>query len=237
MTRTPRLAVALDVADRAAALSAASNLRDHADLLKVGLELFVAEGPAVVAELVAEGWAVFLDLKLHDIPATVAGAVHSAQSLGVEMVTLHASGGRRMIAAAVEARGGGEVPRLLGVTVLTSIDSAELQTLGFSGTVDEGVERLAGVARQGGCDGVVASPHEVAALRSLLGEEPIIVTPGIRPADAAADDQARVATAAAAVAAGADILVVGRPILRAEDPSATADSIRQEMEEAHARRS
>ncbi len=236
MRQAPRLEVALDVDNHTAAVRAAVALRGHADVAKVGLELFISTGPRLVEELVGAGWAVFLDLKLHDIPVTVAGAVRSAASLGVELMTLHAAGGRRMIEAAVAARDGG-MPRLLGVTVLTSLDSAEIDEVGLRGGADESVARLANLAHDAGCDGVVSSPHEVATIKAVHGDDFLVVTPGIRPAGASVDDQARVATAAAAVGAGADILVVGRPIMKAPDPAVAADAIRAEMEQAHDRRS
>jgi len=229
----PRLAVALDVADGAAARNAAGALRGHVDIVKVGLELFIAAGPELVADLADQGWTVFLDLKLHDIPATVAGAVRSAAGLGAELLTLHTSGGRAMIEAAAAARGANGLPRLLGVTVLTSLDDRQLDEVGFSGGAAAGVSRLAALARSAGCDGVVSSPQEAAAVKQACGEDFLAVTPGIRPAGSATDDQARIATPADAVAAGADVLVVGRPIMKAADPAAAADAIRSEMEEAY----
>ena len=152
-------------------------------------------------------------------------------------MTLHTAGGRGMIEAAVAARDGAPSPRLVGVTVLTSLDETQVEEVGMRGSIDDSVARLASLARGAGCDGVVASPHEAAALRAAHGAGFLLVTPGIRPAGAGADDQARVATAADAVADGADILVVGRPILKAADPPAAADAIRREMEEAYARKS
>ena len=231
----PRLAVALDVDDRQSALDAAALLRGHVDIVKVGLELFISAGPELVAELVDDGWSVFLDLKLHDIPATVAGAVRAAANLGVELATLHAGGGRRMIEAAIEARGGRDTPRLLGVTVLTSLDERQIGEVGLQGSVDDSVARLARLARGAGCDGVVSSPREIATIKAAHGAEFLVVSPGIRPSGSAADDQARVATAADAVLAGADVLVVGRPIMKASAPPAAADEIRTEMEEAYER--
>lgn len=227
-----RLAVALDVPDGVSAVAAAAGLRGHVDIVKVGLELFVAAGPELVRRLAGDGWAVFLDLKLHDIPATVAGAVRSASGLGVELLTLHTSGGRAMIEAAAAARDAG-LPRLLGVTVLTSLDDAQLEAIGMPGGAGAGVERLAALARGAGCDGVVSSPREVAAVKRVCGADFLAVTPGIRPAGAARDDQARVATPADAVRAGADVLVVGRPIMKAPDPAAAAAAIRAEMEQAY----
>ena len=235
MSQAPRLAVAFDVNSHAAAVRAAAALRGHADIAKVGLELFISAGPTLVEELVGTGWTVFLDLKLHDIPATVSGAVRSAANLGVELMTLHTSGGRRMIEAAAAAREGG-MPRLLGVTVLTSLDSAEIDEVGLRGGTDKSVARLAKLAHEAGCAGVVSSPHEVATIKAAHGDSFLVVTPGIRPAGASVNDQARVATAADAVGVGADILVVGRPILKAPDPVAAADAIRAEMEQAYDRR-
>jgi len=232
----PRLAVAFDVATRDAAMRAANELQGRADIAKVGLELFVSAGPALVEDLVSSGWAVFLDLKLHDIPATVSGAVRAAGRLGVEFLTIHTSGGRKMIEAAADARGEAG-PKLLGVTVLTSLDGEQIQEVGWGGDAAQCVARLARLARESGCDGVVSSPHEVAAVKASEGGDFLVVSPGIRPAGAAADDQARVATAADAVLAGADVLVVGRPIMNAPEPAAVAAVLREEMEEAYARRS
>ena len=228
-----RLAVALDVGSKAEALDAAATLSGHADIAKVGLELFVAAGPSLVIKLVEDNWSVFLDLKLHDIPATVAGAVRSARGLGVELLTLHTAGGRRMIEAAAAARDGTTAPRLLGVTVLTSLDAEQMGEVGLQGTVQDSVCRLARLASESGCDGVVSSPHEISELKAAHGKDFLVVTPGIRPSGAATDDQARVATVASAVADGADILVVGRPIMKAADPAAAADEIRAEMEQAY----
>lgn len=236
MRDAPRLAVALDVDNGDAALAAAAELRGEADIAKVGLELFVSSGPRLVEELVGSGWAVFLDLKLHDIPATVAGAVRAAGRLGVEFVTLHAAGGRAMIDAAAAARPESGLPKLLGVTVLTSLDDRQIDEIGMRGGARESVARLAGLASGAGCDGVVCSPHEVAAIKAAHGGEFLAVSPGIRPAGASLDDQARVATPADAVAAGADVLVVGRPIMGARDRAQAARMIRTEMEDAHERR-
>ena len=233
MSVVPRLAVALDVHSKAEALDAAATLRGHVDIAKVGLELFVAAGPSLVTELVADDWSVFLDLKLHDIPATVAGAVRAARRLGAELLTLHTAGGRRMIEAAAAARDGAAVPRLLGVTVLTSLDAEQMAEVGLQGTVEDSVGRLARLASEAGCDGVVSSPYEISELKAAHGKDFLVVTPGIRPAGAATDDQARVATPGDAVADGADILVVGRPIMKAADPASAADEIRAEMEQAY----
>jgi orotidine-5'-phosphate decarboxylase len=203
---------------------------------KIGAQLFTAAGPAAVEHARARGFAVFLDLKLHDIPATVGGAVREATRLGVWMLTVHASGGLAMMrsarAAAVAADPGGARPRCVAVTVLTSLDRAALQhDLGLSSTVESQVLRLAGRALEAGLDGCVASPREIRSLRLQLPPSFTIVTPGIRPAAAAvaADDQARAATPAAAIAAGADYLVVGRPITAAPDPAQATRAILEEM--------
>ena len=225
-----RLIVALDVPGADEARRAAAMLHGHADVLKVGLELFTATGPDLVREFVDQGWGVFLDLKLHDIPATVGRAVARAAALDVELLTIHATGGPAMLSAAAEARAGRL--RLLAVTVLTSMDEAQMAAIGLDGTPAEAVARLRSLAQRSGCDGVVASPHEAAAIKAAAGGDFLVVTPGIRPAGSAQDDQARIATPADAVRAGADYLVVGRPIMRAPDPAAAADAIRREMETA-----
>lgn len=227
-----RLVVALDVPDADVALRAAERLTGHADVLKVGLELFTAEGPALVRRLVSMGWGVFLDLKIHDIPATAGRTARVAADLGVELLTLHASGGRRMLEAAREGRGEGRLPRLLGVTVLTSQGPDDLRETGIDEGLAERVDRLCSLARRGGCDGVVASVREAAAIKAAHGDAFLVATPGIRPPGAGADDQTRVATPADAVRAGADYLVVGRPIMRAEDPVVAADAIRAQMDAA-----
>jgi len=208
-------------------------------MFKVGSELFTAEGPVPVRYLIATGHKVFLDLKFHDIPNTVRAAVREAAQLGVSMVNLHACGGRKMMEAALEgacsgvtgARNGAR-PRVLAVTILTSLETQDLEELGITGTPVEAVIRLARLAQSAGLDGVVASPREVSALRQACGPGFLIVTPGIRPASAAANDQARIATPASAIASGADYLVVGRPITGAPDPVAAADAIAAEMNAA-----
>jgi orotidine-5'-phosphate decarboxylase len=227
---TARLVVALDVPDAARARDAAAQLRGNADVLKVGLELFTAAGPDLVREFVDDGWGVFLDLKLHDIPATVQRSVARAADLGVELLTLHAVGGPAMMAAAAEARAGRL--RLLAVTVLTSMDAGQMAAVGLRGTPAEAVDRLGELARGAGIDGVVASPQEVAAIKKAIGSDFLVVTPGIRPAGSARDDQARIATPGDAVRAGADYLVVGRPIMRAGNPAAAAAEIKHQMETA-----
>jgi orotidine-5'-phosphate decarboxylase len=223
-TSADRIIIALDVPTKEAGLALVSRLKD-ARTFKVGLELFTAEGPALFRKLKALRKAVFLDLKLHDIPNTVAGAVRSAFAHGVQMMTIHASGGREMMAKAAEAARlaatdtGRPKPVLLGVTVLTSLKGADLEEVGQSPDVAAQVLRLAGLAKAAGLDGVVCSPQEIEVLRREYGRELIIVTPGIRPAWAAAQDQKRIMTPAEAVAKGADYLVIGRPITGAPAPN------------------
>jgi orotidine-5'-phosphate decarboxylase len=243
--------VALDLPSGNAATRMAERLQGHAGMFKVGSELFTAEGPVPVRYLVTTGHRVFLDLKFHDIPNTVRAAAREAAELGVSMVNVHASGGRKMMEAALEGArsalqsvsgrtqgsagiaGGDEArPKVLAVTILTSLESQDLEELGISGTPVEAVIRLARLAQSAGLDGVVASPREISAIRQACGHGLLIVTPGIRPASAATNDQARIATPASAMAAGADYLVVGRPITGAPDPVAAADAIVAEMDGA-----
>jgi orotidine-5'-phosphate decarboxylase len=227
-----RLIVALDTPDLAAAETLVERLGGVATHFKVGSVLFTAAGPAAVEMVRKRGGRVFLDLKYHDIPATVAGAVEAAARLGVGLLTVHASGGAAMLRAATAAAraAGQDRPRIVAVTVLTSLDRAALhRELGVPVSVEGHAVHLADLARAAGCDGVVASPREAGRLRAALGAAAVIVTPGIRPAGGAADDQARVATPAAAVRAGADYLVVGRPITGAPDPAAAAAAILAEM--------
>ncbi len=221
-----RLIPALDTGDAARAAALAAALAPHCGVLKVGLELFCAAGPAAVAA-VARHAPVFLDVKLHDIPNTVAGAIRSLLPLRPAMVTLHAAGGTAMIAAArAEAeKAGAERPMLLAVTVLTSIDAATLAATGVADAPPGQVLRLARMAVAAGADGLVCSPQEAAMLRQALGPGPALVVPGVRPAGSAAGDQARTATPQEAVAAGADWIVVGRPITGAPDPAAAAAAI------------
>jgi orotidine-5'-phosphate decarboxylase len=225
------LCVALDAPDLATAEAWAGAVAPHAGLLKVGLELFSAEGGAAVRRIAAHG-PVFLDLKLHDIPNTVAGAVRSLAPLQPAWLTIHAAGGAAMIAAAREAAekaaekaGGAQRMRILAVTVLTSLDAAALAETGVAGGTVQQVLRLARLAVAAGADGLVCSPREVAPLRDALGDGPALVVPGVRPAGSAADDQARTATPEEMAAAGADFVVVGRPITKAADPAAAAAAI------------
>ena len=221
-----RLIVALDVSSAAAAQKIVATVGDSAFCYKVGMQLYTAEGPQVVRDLVASRRRVFLDLKYHDIPNTVAGAVSEAARLGVSMLTVHASGGSKMLrAASVAARSANPGLLVLAVTVLTSLENSDLDKLGVHGQVQDQVLRLAALALASGCQGVVASAREASELRSELGEKFAIVTPGVRPAGAAAGDQARVVTPAEAIAAGATYIVVGRPITEAADPAAEARAI------------
>lgn len=221
-----RLIVALDVSSAAAAREIVAAVGDSASAYKVGMQLYTAEGPDIVRDLIAAGRHVFLDLKYHDIPNTVAAAVREAAQLGVNMLTVHASGGSKMLRAAVDAAQGIN-PHLvvLGVTVLTSMNDADLAKLGLRVEVLEQVQRLAALALSNGCKGVVASARESAALRAEFGTDFVIVTPGVRPAGSGPDDQARVVTPAEAIAAGATHIVVGRPITGARDPGAEARAI------------
>ena len=220
-----RLIVALDVSTAEAARKIVAAVGDSAYTYKVGLQLYTAEGPSVVRELVASGRRIFLDLKYHDIPNTVGSAVCEAAQLGVSMLTVHASGGGKMLRAAVEAAQSRSDLLLLGVTVLTSMDEVEIGKIGFRGGVLEQVQRLAALAISNGLGGVVASAQEAPALRAEFGRDIAIVTPGVRLAGSGPHDQARVVTPAEAIAAGASHIVVGRPITGAADPAAEARAI------------
>jgi orotidine-5'-phosphate decarboxylase len=225
-----RLIVALDVPDAAQALQLVSKLESTCQWFKVGLELFTAAGPRVLEPLVARGHSVFLDLKFHDIPNTVAGAVRSAARLGVKLLTLHAAGGPAMLAAAREAlEQEKNPPQLLAVTVLTSMDAEQGAAVGWNREPAAQVELLAQMGLKAGIRGFVCSPKEVGMLRTLAGPEAVLVTPGIRPAGTSVGDQKRVATPAAALKAGASYLVVGRPITQAANPAEAAEAILKEM--------
>jgi len=233
MLNRDRLIVALDVSSAAQARQIVQSIGESASTYKVGKQLFTAEGPQIIRDLVASGRKVFLDLKFHDIPNTVAGAVGEAAKLGVTMLTVHASGGSKMLKAAAEAAAqSGSKPMVLAVTVLTSLSDADLSELGVAGSVATQVLRLGAIARNAGCGGLVASALEARELRLELGNDFAIVTPGVRPAGTAVGDQARVLTPAEAIAAGATYLVVGRPILAAPDQSDAAGRIVQEIESA-----
>jgi len=223
-----RLIVALDFPETRAALALVDRLHGATRWFKVGLELYIAEGNSLVAELKRRGYSIFLDLKLHDIPNTVASAVRAATHLGVDMLTVHAAGGPEMLSATVQAAESRLA--LLAVTVLTSMDAAQLEAIGVTGTPAAQVERLATMALACGVGGLVCSPNEVASLRKQFGSGPLLVIPGIRPEGADIGDQRRVATPAAAIASGASYLVVGRPITRAIDPEAAARAILAEMQ-------
>jgi orotidine-5'-phosphate decarboxylase len=227
------LVVALDVPTADEALRLADSLHPHVDGFKVGLELLMGEGPAVVSRVAALGAPVFVDAKLHDIPNTVAGAATRLGSIGARWVTVHASGGEEMVRAAVEAVATGSegVAGVLAVTVLTSLDDGTLETVGFGGSPTEHVIAMARLAAAAGAEGVVCAVPEVVAVKALdLALS--VATPGIRPAGSDSADQKRVATPAEAVSAGADLLVVGRPITAAADPVAAALSVMREIEAA-----
>ncbi len=217
------ICAALDFASWSEAEAFARAVAPAVGMLKVGLELFAAEGPSAVRAAAALGRPVFLDLKLHDIPNTVEGAARAAARTGASLLTVHAAGGTEMIGAAVG--GAGPEVRVLAVTVLTSLDAAALRAIGLEGSLEDAVVRLAKLAVVAGAGGLVCSPHEVAAVRAAVGEEPLLVVPGVRPAGAAKGDQARVATPAEAVCAGADVIVLGRPLRDAADPAAAARGI------------
>jgi orotidine-5'-phosphate decarboxylase len=233
MLNRDRLIVALDVSSATQARQIVQSIGESASTYKIGKQLFTAEGPQIVRDLVASGRNVFLDLKFHDIPNTVAGAVAEAAKLGVSMLTVHASGGSKMLKAAAEAAAqSASKPMVLAVTVLTSLSDADLAELGIAGHVQTQVLRLGSLARQAGCGGLVASALEARELRRELGNDFAIVTPGVRPAGAAVGDQARVLTPKEAIAAGATYLVAGRPILESPDAAQAAASIVNQIGEA-----
>ncbi len=227
-----KILCAIDTTDMDAALCLAETLRDHVGGVKLGKEFFTAQGPAGVAQIADTGHRIFLDLKFHDIPNTVAGAVRAATELGCFMLTIHASGGAAMIAAAVEARGSAATPKIIAVTVLTSLSATDLVNIGQMGPIPDQVLRLGRLAQANGADGIVASPHEVATLRGALGADMDLVVPGVRPDWARADDQKRLMTPLNTVSAGADFLVIGRPLTRAADPAAAARRIAGEIDAA-----
>lgn len=233
MDPTRRIIVPLDLPTAPEALAFVDRLRGRVGMFKVGLQLFTSAGPGIVREIVRSGEEVFLDLKFHDIPNTVAQATAAAASLGASFIDVHLAGGARMIRAAVEAArttpGIARPPRLLGITVLTSLEENDLDAVGMRGPLSERVVSLARLGQDAGLDGVVASPHEIASIKKACGPSFIVVTPGIRPTGAAHQDQRRVMTPALALSAGADYLVIGRPIMEAPDPAAAVESIAQEM--------
>jgi orotidine-5'-phosphate decarboxylase len=238
MTDTHRIIVALDVETTTRALDLADQLRDAVAAVKVGSQLFTAAGPDIVARLVDRGHRVFLDLKYHDIPNTVASAATEAARLGVWLLDVHASGGAAMMRAARDAaheaaaKAGVTPPLVIGITVLTSFDEATLGSIGVGRPVIEQVDALARLAQHAGLDGVVASPHEIARVRAACGPDFIVVTPGIRPTAPAGaarkDDQVRTLSAGDAIRAGASYIVVGRPIVAAPDPRAAAEALGKE---------
>ena len=221
-----RLIAALDVSSRGEADAFAARLAGVPSWCKLGLELFCAEGPAIVADYVARGHRVMLDLKLHDIPETVARAAARVAALGAQLLTVHAGGGRAMLEAAVRSAG---ATKILAVTVLTSLDDADLVQIGAQGPVRDLVIRRAELAIAAGCAGVVASPHEIAPIRAIAPSGFLIVTPGVRPAGAPAGDQKRVMTPRQAREAGADLVVVGRPLRDAADAAAAARAVVDEL--------
>jgi orotidine-5'-phosphate decarboxylase len=231
MSVKDRLIVALDVANRAAALRLVEQLSGLVGMFKVGLELYTACGPALVREIIESGERVFLDLKFHDIPNTVAGATRSATRLGVSIFNLHALGGAEMMRAAADATAQGDSrPALLGVTVLTSMNKTDLAQVGIVSEVEDEVLRLALLARDCGLDGVVASPREIRLIRERIPSERfIILTPGIRPAWSESGDQKRIATPSAAIGDGADFIVIGRAITASTDPKAAAERVLEEL--------
>lgn len=231
-----RLIVALDFHTMEDVRTLVAKLGDSVSYYKVGMELFYAVGGKAVTWLRREGKHVFLDLKLHDIPNTVAGGLCSLMHLGADMLNVHASGGLTMMKTAADrlhkkaAEAGIPCPKLIAITVLTSISSAEWQGVGQTCALKDSVLRLARLAKEAGLDGVVASPQEAEAIRAACGEDFLIVTPGVRPAGTSTDDQSRIATPRAALMAGASHLVIGRPIRAADDPKAAAEAILKEME-------
>jgi len=232
-----KLIVALDFNSAEAATQMTDKLRGRAGMFKVGMEAFTSEGPMLARYLIGSGQKVFLDLKFLDIPNTVRGACRAATKMGVTMLNVHALGGRKMLRAAVEGTkegSGGDGPRplVLAVTILTSLAAEDLDELGIAGPPESAVLRMARLAQSEGLDGVVASAREVSALRKACGPDFLIVTPGIRPAGAAANDQSRTATPQAALENGADYLVIGRPITAAQDPAAAAEDILKEMQKS-----
>jgi orotidine-5'-phosphate decarboxylase len=230
MPRHSPIAVALDAPDLETAARWAALVAPHVSTLKVGLELYLRYGPDVVASVRgASGVEVFLDLKLHDIPATVAGAARAVARLRPALLTVHAAAGPAAIRAAADAA---PDARIVAVTVLTSLGEPDLSRIGLAGPVSDAVRRLAALAIGAGARGLVCSPQEVAAVRAEVGDEIMLITPGVRPAGTAAHDQARVATPEEALRAGADLLVIGRPITGAADPGAAASAIAASLRRA-----
>lgn len=238
MNKTAEIIVALDVPAIADARRLVNELGDSVTTFKVGMELFYSAGPAAVQIVREAGKDIFLDLKLHDIPNTVAQGAKSLLQLGATFLSIHASGGLVMMQETVRVTGeaaanlGITRPKLLAITVLTSIDAAEWQRLKNAGSISDQVVHLAHLAKQAGMDGIVASPQEASAIRQACGPEFLIITPGVRPSGSQVNDQGRIATPGGAVKSGANYLVIGRPITESADPRAAAQAIRQEMEAA-----
>ena len=229
-TQTCQLILALDMEDKAGALALLDRLENSLDWIKVGLQMFTRYGPAFVDEIAAKGYKVFLDLKLHDIPNTVASAIRSLADCPVEMLTLHASGGAEMIARAKEARDDSpSLAKLIAVTILTSFNQNQLGEIGMPSPIPEQVQSLGSLAIGSGADGLVCSPHEITPLRNTLGGSPLLITPGIRPTGSAAGDQKRIMTPQEAASLGSSFIVVGRPILNAEDPRQATLGIQAEL--------
>ena len=228
-----QLIVALDVSSAAHARKIVSSLGDSVSFYKVGLQLYTSEGPSIVRDLIGAGRRVFLDLKYHDIPNTVGAAVREAGALGVSLLTVHGTGGSKMLRAATEAaRESNPAMKVVAVTVLTSMEEEDLNEVGVPGNLEQQVAQIADLSLKAGCDGVVSSAREVKLLRAQLGNQFLVVTPGVRPAGAARGDQARVVTPAEAIASGSTHLVVGRPITGAPNPLEEAEKIIREIEHA-----
>jgi orotidine-5'-phosphate decarboxylase len=229
-THDPKIVIALDYANAQEALNFVKQLDPSLCRLKIGKELFTAAGPQLVEALVAKGFGVFLDLKFHDIPTTVAKACEAASRLGVWMLNVHASGGSAMMEAAREGvERSGQKPILIAVTVLTSMNQQMLNEVGVAGSVADQVLNLAALTQKSGLDGVVCSAQEAPAIRKVLGDKFCLVTPGIRPSDAALDDQSRVVTPSQALTLGSSYLVIGRPITQSQNPLETLRKIHEEI--------
>jgi orotidine-5'-phosphate decarboxylase len=229
-THDPKIVIALDYANAQEALNFVEQLDPSLCRLKIGKELFTAAGPQLVEALVAKGFGVFLDLKFHDIPTTVAKACEAASRLGVWMLNVHASGGSAMMEAAREGvERSGQKPILIAVTVLTSMNQQMLNEVGVAGSVADQVLNLAALTQKSGLDGVVCSAQEAPAIRKVLGDKFCLVTPGIRPSDAALDDQSRVVTPSQALTLGSSYLVIGRPITQSQNPLETLRKIHEEI--------
>lgn len=233
MSHSPQLIVALDFWNEAPCRKVLDRLDPTKCRVKIGKELFTQAGPALVKQVVSEGFDVFLDLKFHDIPNTTAAALRAAADLGVWMVNVHASGGPAMLEASRRALDGPNNPLLIAVTVLTSLEDSELSRIGVADNPEQQVLRLARLSVESELDGVVCSAHETTLLRSNLPSDFLLVTPGIRPAGSSSDDQKRIETPASAILKGSDYLVVGRPVTQAEDPAAAVDSILAEISGSH----